>query len=389
MAGHIRTLQKCPNCQGRFCQDLTCPTCQTQPTRFFLDLWWEGRLKIYTGKDGYPLDSRERAERLLNAIRHEIDLGKFDPKDYVSRELRALEFGNYARAWLQRREKEAARGHLSRAYLNLLRSYAAKYLIPHFGRRNLRDLREGDLEDFKNALPTELSGKTVRNLLGVLRKLLGDAHRRRDLPRLPAFPSIPKSEPVTRWLPEEDQEQLLAHCREPYRSFFLFLMRTGCRPGEARALKWDKVDFRNGVVTIAAAMDLNEWRPYTKAREVRYLPMHPQVRAALQQLPRALSGYVFINVLGRPLSRPRIHSAWTKAARKAGVKVTCYEGTRHSLASQAVQRGVSLYKVGRALGHKSLASTQRYAKLEAEALREVMETGTVCNLSVSPKAKPE
>ena len=56
---------------------------------------------------------------------------------------------------------------------------------------------------------------------------------------------------------------------------------------------------------------------------------------------------------------------------KAGVKATCYEGTRHSLASQAINRGVSERIVGDMLGHKSRSSTRRYAKMKSDTLKQV------------------
>jgi hypothetical protein len=85
MKGTIRTKEKCPKCGGKFeGQPLECQNCLTQPRRYFIDLYWQKQIKLYLGRDGVALDSWLRAERLLTAIRHEIDLGIFDPKDYVS-----------------------------------------------------------------------------------------------------------------------------------------------------------------------------------------------------------------------------------------------------------------------------------------------------------------
>jgi site-specific recombinase XerD len=113
------------------------------------------------------------------------------------------------------------------------------------------------------------------------------------------------------------------------------------------------------------------FRPSTKEKDTRYLPLHPAVKQALLQLPRHLNGFVFVNRLGRPLSGCRVYDHWRQAARKAGVNVTCYEGTRHSLASQAINRGVSERIVGDMLGHKTRSSTRRYAKMKADTLKQV------------------
>jgi len=376
MAGHIRTHQHCPRCGGNFAKDsLLCPPCQTRPSRYFIDLWWQaGRLKIYTDPQGYPLDSYARTEQLLSTIRHQMGKGTFDPADFVARELQSLRFDHYAAAWLDRRQREVGRpAGISRAYFKELARYVGSYFIPCFARLSIRDLRKGHLLDFQAWLPAHLAPKTVRNIFGALHCLLAEAADRKDLLVLPGFPRIPKGEAETRWLTAEEQAQVLGHCREPYRSLFLFCMRQGCRIGEARALKWDRVDLKNRLVVIAAGLDLGVWKPYTKERDVRHLPLHDRVRQALLALPRSLSGFVFVNREGRPLSDTRVRSAWNRAAALAGISINCYQGTRHSFATQRLISGHSERKIMEVTGHKTSAAFRRYGKLVTEALRAVID----------------
>jgi integrase len=377
MAGHIRTLQKCPNCGGKFGRDLICPLCQTRPTRYYLDLPWKGeRLRLFTGADGYPLADLERAERLLTALRHEIDKGGFDPKNYQSHELKSLQFGNYCREWLSRRRREFDKGLISQGYFIEIAAYARRYFLPFFDRKSIRDLREAHIEDFRDSLPDHLSHKSISNILGVLRKLFRDAYRRKDILVLPEFPRIPHGEPVTRWASEAEQEAVLAQVPDPSRrAFYLFLIKQGCRGGEARALRWENVDLKNGLAMIRSAFDRETFKPYTKERDFRLLPIHPLVIEALKNLPRHLAGWVF-TFRGEPLTQWMASACWRRAANKAGVQINCYQGTRHSLASQAVNRGVPLNIIGKFLGHKSAASTSRYAKLQTDTLKAVWEGET-------------
>jgi len=375
MKGSILTKEKCPKCSGKFQgKPLTCPACATVPRRYFLRLYSKsaGRLKIYSGQDGYPLDSWVRADRLLNHIRHEIDLGKFDPRHYISHEVKGLRFDNYSQAWLARREEEVQRQLLSQSYFNEVKAYFRRYFLPFFDSLSIRDIREAHLEDFKAQLPAHLSSKTIYNIMGVLRKLFHDAYRRKDILVPLQFPRIPLTEPVTRFLWPEDQMAVLAQVKDQvYWAYYLLLMKQGCRPGEARALRWENVDLKNNLVTVAASFDRGRFRPFTKEREVRYLPLHPQVKEAILKLPRHLSGFVFINRFGRVLSSRRVEEVWRQAAAAAGIKATLYEGTRHSFASQAINRGVSQRKVGDFLGHRREESTRRYAKMKADSLKEV------------------
>ena len=147
-------------------------------------------------------------------------------------------------------------------------------------------------------------------------------------------------------------------------------------------MRWENIDLKNNIVRISAGFNRNEYKPYTKERDVRYLPLHPEVKKAILALPRQLSGWVFTSQ-GKPLTQCMVSHYWRRAAKRAGINVNCYEGTRHSLASQAINRGISERKIGDFLGHKVLTSTRRYAKMRVEALMEVW--GDVPNLS--PKKK--
>lgn len=354
---------------------MVCPTCLTQPTRFFIDLWNGGEhIRIYSDPYGYPLDSLARTEQLLSTIRHQIGNGRFDPKEYIAKELKSLQFEFYVLAWLARLQSEVERQHISRAYLKEIRRYVRAYFIRYFQRANIRDIRDGHIKDFMNQLPEHLSAKTVANIMGALHKLMAEAKNRKDISVMPKFPRIPKRAPDTKWLTWEEQQTILSHCREPYRTLFLLCMKHGCRLGEARALKWDCVGLKGkGLITIKAGMDLGTWKSFTKEGDVRKLPLNSQVKAALLALPRSLTGFVFINQEGRALSDTRVRTAWMQAAEKAGVKINAYQGTRHSFCTQKLLAGYSERMVMEASGHKTVAAFRRYGKMITEALRDMIE----------------
>jgi integrase len=374
MVGAVRTKEKCPKCGDPFeGEQLRCSSCFTTPKRYFVDFSWpgQGRIKLYSDQQGYPLDSWERASRLLSTIRYEIDQGKFDPKEYIRREFKALKFDNYLLEWLKRQESRNGRQEISLGYLKFAQMIVRKYLTPFLGDKDIREIREGQIEDFRDALPNSLKPKTVANIMGLLSKILRDAYRRRDIAYLPEMPRIEVGEPVTEWISLEEQEAVLAHVPDPvFKAFFLFLMKQGVRPSEARALRWEDLNLKKGGVVIQAAMDGEKYRPSTKEKDVRYLPMHPKVLEVLKGLPRSIGGFVFV-YNGKPLSKKLVIDAWNRAAKGARLRITCYQGTRHSLASQAINRGVSERVIGKMLGHKSVASTRRYAKLSTETLKAV------------------
>jgi integrase len=378
MIGTIRTKEKCPKCGEKFVESrkgLQCPECKTTPRRYFLDIPQLGskNRKLYSDSTGHPFDSFERADQELSSIRTEIRKGTFDACNYVKREIKALQFSTYIELWLERREREYHRHHITKSYLKSIREYVRNYYIPFFKNRSIRDIRDADIIDFRDQLPLHLSAKTVANILGSLHKFFQDAFgQRKDIALMPQFPRVTLQEPTVKWITQEEQERILKRVKDPlYRAFYLFLAKQGCRPSEARALRWEMVDLRHNLVTIAAGFDMNQFKPYTKEKDVRVLPLHPEVQEAIQRLPRSITGFVFVNRHGRPLSARRVYEIWSKAAALAGIKVTCYQGTRHSLASQAVNDGVSLEIIGGMLGHKNPMSTKKYAKLRPEAFKQM------------------
>lgn len=376
MAGTIRTLEKCPACGGKFQgEPLRCPQCKTIPSRYFIDFGWKGnRLRIFTDKEGHPFSSWEATSRFLTVMRAKVDEKNFDLREYIRVEVRALIFANYVAAWLDRRESDVERGELSRGYIRSVKIYINRFLLPFFGKWNIRDIHEGLIDDFKRQLPVSLKLKTVYNLMGILRKILADAKRRHDINRLPDFPTISLADPETKWIGKKDQEAVLAEVKDPVcRTLFLLMMETGCRPGEARALKWGRVQFRANKVIFAAAMDRNIYRERTKEGDVRIIPMAPELREALLQLPRGDDDDFVFLYKGKPFKAELARRTWREAALKARVKVNCYQGTRHSIASQAINSGIPLEVIGGMLGHKSKSSTTRYAHLNPEALNQMLK----------------
>jgi len=89
------------------------------------------------------------------------------------------------------------------------------------------------------------------------------------------------------------------------------------------------------------------------------------------KLPEA---FVFTNQVGKPYRANDLRKIWNRARTKAGVNIQLKNATRHSVASQAVNDGVPLEVISKALGHSSLEITkQRYANIEIERMRIVVE----------------
>ncbi|MGH3987637.1 MAG: tyrosine-type recombinase/integrase [Pseudonocardiaceae bacterium] len=183
--------------------------------------------------------------------------------------------------------------------------------------------------------------------------------------RAPIFPSdLPiKDDPLPRFLDDAAAAKLLVAARadpDPLvRLIVEFLARTGMRKGELANLTID------AVVQIGSAYWLRI--PIGKLHNDRYIPLHPQLKELLDtwlaNRPEDLRSKLMFTERGRPLSTARVDAAVDKVARTADLQDVSPHRLRHTLATQAINRGMSLEAIAALLGHRSLSMTLVYARI--------------------------
>jgi len=143
------------------------------------------------------------------------------------------------------------------------------------------------------------------------------------------------------------------------------LLRTGLRVSEFTGLPAD------AVVLIGAGPWLHV--PAGKLREDRYLPLHPQ-------LVTLIDGYRAAHVpAGHPLllprenGRPLDRNTVTRMINKAGTAARLphiHPQLRHTLATQAINRGMSLEAIAALLGSPQPGHDLRYAKIASRTVAD-------------------
>jgi Phage integrase family len=137
------------------------------------------------------------------------------------------------------------------------------------------------------------------------------------------------------------------------------LLRTGLRVGEFTALTAD------AVMLIGAGHWLHV--PVGKLHDDRYLPLHPHLVSLISDYRAAhvSAGHPLLlpRENGRPLDRHTVTRLINKAGAAAGLPHIHPHQLRHTLATQAINRGMTLEAIAALLGHRSLDMTLRYAKI--------------------------
>ena len=242
-------------------------------------------------------------------------------------------------------------------------------LLPAFGALRLDRIGRPHVERWFDAMSRETPG-AANMALALLRQIMGAAKAAghvgtdpvagvRPNPRrkMTRFLSAVEIGRLHRTLDRLVQER--PSCR-PQADIIRLLLLTGCRKSEIMTLRWSEVD--GGVLRLAKAK--------TGPRTVW---LSQAAQAVIARQPRTGSAFVFPSP--RDPARPFSHNLpfWRRARRDAGVGDVRLHDLRHTVASQAVARGVPLPTVARMLGHAQPVMTLRYAHVgdrEVEAAAE-------------------
>jgi site-specific recombinase XerD len=71
-------------------------------------------------------------------------------------------------------------------------------------------------------------------------------------------------------------------------------------------------------------------------------------------------------------SESAMKPVWQAACTAAGVRVSLYAGTKHSMATVLTSAGVGDRVIATILGHSDERSVRKYARLQPEAIRSAM-----------------
>jgi len=153
-----------------------------------------------------------------------------------------------------------------------------------------------------------------------------------------------------RYLMPGEVQTLLLSCSDHLKPIVTVAVHTGMRKGEILSLKWEQVNFEQGIITL---LD-------TKNNERRDIPMDETVKTTLKGL-EGKSEHVFCNEEGEGFVR--LQSSFEGALKKCGIEDFRFHDLRHTFASNLVMAGEDLNTVRELLGHKDLTMTLRYAHL--------------------------
>ena len=350
---------------------------------------WEARATTgYDPETGKQLvksvygKTQSEARQKLNQMVAEIDNGSYLEPSRMPLEL-----------WVERWLEEYT---FDKKYATVknYRAIFKAHILPHLGKLRLCELDRIRVQRFYNALyaPRDgskgLSAKTIRNVHGLLNKLMGQAVMDNLVRMNPCAGAVlpRKEKTVIKPLTDEQlRELLIAADDDPdYGNLIKLVALTGLRESEALGLTWDCVNFRRGTILIEKQLLKKPLKDggicfsspkNGRARSIMPAPYVMEILQAQkekQEEYRRVSGscwedwkdaarpkcrLVFTTITGSYISPGTMRVHFKKLAEQIGAPEARVHDLRHTYAMVSLENGDDIKTVQGNLGHATAAFT--------------------------------
>jgi integrase len=210
----------------------------------------------------------------------------------------------------------------------------------HFGRKPVKRIIAGDIQDFHRDLPAHLSLKSQQNILKTVRGFFNWILEREEIAKVPKFPQIQVNMEMRRIVDKETQEAIIEEVRRitPFNPKIVFAIQClatyiNVRPNELRLIKEGDIDLKDGTITVRHTKEGKHKRIYLLPEDVDFIRSFPRGLPHLHFF-RHDNRQGVARVLNGVFGEHYLYSWWKQACANLGIEgVDLYGGTRHSSVS--------------------------------------------------------
>ncbi len=331
--------------------------------------YWVGRIRkrpqrIRIGT--YPEFAVERARREAQRIRTEIAEGKTPttPKKIADD---AMTLGRLFE-WYYINLSQPHKSTSSRDRQRFERYFATwRHLA-------LIDIKRQAVRTLHTEIATTRGKVAANDALSLLGLLYRVAQDELDLPVINPVRGIKryKVESRDRFLNGEELARLFTSLNQfddTFRDFVYLCLWTGARRSNVMGLEWAELNLETGVWSVPASK--------AKNRRPMKLVLSQLALDVLNRRRETCKGrYVFPSSRSRTGHYVEPKTAWGSLIEKANLPGVRLHDLRRTFASFQAANNVSLQIIGKSLGHASTSSTEIYARLQLDSVREAVDAAT-------------
>ena len=272
------------------------------------------------------------------------------------------------------------------------------HIRPELGGVKVRQLTQAVLVQFVDRKLTGgrldgrggLSVKTVRDLLVLLRQILGFAAGQGYMEAI-AVKSPKKKTVEIQVMEHGEQARLEGYAlggRDPYRFGVYLCLYTGLRIGELCGLRWGDVCLESKVLSVRRTIQrVDDLDPLT-ARKTKVIIDTPKTEASVRDIPlpaflaaqlqryaaHARPGDYVLTGAGDYIEPRSYYNKYKQYLKECGVGDYTFHALRHTFATRCIEQGFDPKSLSEILGHTDVTITlQRYVHSSLDLKRAHME----------------
>lgn len=275
---------------------------------------------------------------------------------------------------------------------------ANTHILPYLGEIALNRLTIQVLERHITFLLTQgrrdgkggLAPKTVSDILTIIKGSLDYARRSGyDTNCCLDHLTVKKTQTEMRVLSPEEQKKLLEtllHQTDPPKLGVLLSLYTGIRLGEACALKWENIDFTEGILSVRKTLQRIQKVEGGSHGKTKIIVTEPKSRNSIRDIPlpqfildTALTlrtgpkSYVLTGCADRYMEPRSLQYTFKKYIQESGLRDINYHALRHTFATRCMELGFDVKTLSELLGHASVNITlNRYVHSSLDTKKDSM-----------------
>lgn len=255
--------------------------------------------------------------------------------------------------------------HFPKLEHNSLKAYkpGLKDVDAHFKDFHIEEIQPHHVNTFMEKMVKKgMAYKTIKGRMLVLNLVMKHAIYQQLITVNPCqYINLPKNLPKKKRAAQttDDTALVLQHTDTPFGVLAYFFLFTGCRRGEALALRPSDIDLKNKTVKIHSTVEWIGCKPHIKDHPKtdagnREIPLTDKVIELIK--PYMKQKYIFQNEKGELYNNSQVTRGWAKYMESSGVSVTPHQ-LRHGYATMLFDAGIDVKTAQRWLGHADIKTT--------------------------------
>lgn len=310
-------------------------------------------------------------------------------------------FKDFVRAWLKEIKQPAVK---SNSY-DRLEYVIETTLIKRIGNLSLKQIDDNLIQTMViNKMKEEgYAYATIKKTYSTLGQALKYAVARGKIEKNPIdnvfLPKRSLFENKTiRFLSDEERDKLVSTCYMTFQNgnrvykfgaFYVFLLYTGLRLGEALALKWTDIDLEKRTVSVSRTIVYIKDRSKNDGSKIlidqtstknglsRIVYLSDMAIEALEDLKKQMgynpNGYIMQTKNKTILYPADVYKIFQRILKRAGIEQCGIHALRHSFVSLMINNGIPITMVSQMVGHTNIGITMKiYTHLLEETQLESM-----------------